>query len=103
MLWGKLLLTCAGNSGKGLDSGLASVLYGIAFYRNDTAGMARQAARTTVVPGQEGFEPVTKPSTDSQRPTIRQYRFFVRADVYGFAVYPNRSALICDQKDTSFA
>jgi len=40
---------------KGLDSGLATVLYGIAFYRNDTAGMARQAARTTVVPGQEGL------------------------------------------------
>jgi eukaryotic-like serine/threonine-protein kinase len=40
---------------KGVDSGLASVLYGIAFYRNDTAGMARQAARTTVVPGQEGL------------------------------------------------
>jgi len=40
---------------KDLDSGLASVLYGIAFYRNDPAGMARQAARTTVVPGQEGL------------------------------------------------
>ena len=40
---------------KEVDSGLASVLYGIAFYRNDTAGMARQAARTTVVPGQEGL------------------------------------------------
>jgi DNA-binding winged helix-turn-helix (wHTH) protein len=40
---------------KDLDSGLASVLYGIAFYRNDPAGMARQAARTTFVPGQEGL------------------------------------------------
>jgi DNA-binding winged helix-turn-helix (wHTH) protein len=40
---------------KDLDSGLASVLYGIGFYRNDPAGMARQAARTTVVPGQEGL------------------------------------------------
>ena len=34
---------------------MRSVLYGIAFYQNDTAGMARQAARTTVVPGQEGL------------------------------------------------
>jgi len=50
------------------------------------------------------LEPVTKPSTDSQRPTIRQYRFFRPGGLFTvFAVYPNRSALICDQKDTSSA
>ena len=32
---------------KGLDSRLAPVLYGIAFYRNDTSEMARQAASAT--------------------------------------------------------
>jgi DNA-binding winged helix-turn-helix (wHTH) protein len=38
---------------KGLDSNLAPVLYGIAFYRGDAAEMARQAARSAGVPGEE--------------------------------------------------
>jgi DNA-binding winged helix-turn-helix (wHTH) protein/tetratricopeptide (TPR) repeat protein len=38
---------------KGLDSNLAAILYGIAFYRNNTAEMARQVARATGVPGHE--------------------------------------------------
>jgi DNA-binding winged helix-turn-helix (wHTH) protein len=36
--------TARGAHAKGLDSALASVLYGIAFYQNDSAEMARQAA-----------------------------------------------------------
>jgi predicted Ser/Thr protein kinase len=38
---------------KGLDSGFASVLYGLAFYRNDQAEMARQVAAAT---GKQGPE-----------------------------------------------
>jgi len=38
---------------KGEDPDLASVLYGIAFYGDDTAGMARQVARTTGVPRED--------------------------------------------------
>jgi eukaryotic-like serine/threonine-protein kinase len=38
---------------KGLDSNLAAILYGIAFYRNNTAEMARHVARVTGVPGHE--------------------------------------------------
>jgi eukaryotic-like serine/threonine-protein kinase len=33
--------------GKGLDSGLGAILYSLAFYRNDSAEMARQAASAT--------------------------------------------------------
>jgi len=40
---------------KGLDSNLAPILYEIAFYRNDTAGMARQAASAAGKPGEEDF------------------------------------------------
>jgi serine/threonine protein kinase/tetratricopeptide (TPR) repeat protein len=38
---------------KGFDSGFASVLYGLAFYRNDPAEMARQAASAAGKPGEE--------------------------------------------------
>ena len=38
---------------KGLDSNLTAILYGIAFYRDNTAEMARQLARATGVPGHE--------------------------------------------------
>jgi eukaryotic-like serine/threonine-protein kinase len=38
---------------KGQDSDLETVLYGIAFYRDDTAGMARQVARATRAPGED--------------------------------------------------
>lgn len=38
---------------KGLDSNLAAVLYGIAFYRGDSAEMARQVASATGKPGDE--------------------------------------------------
>jgi DNA-binding winged helix-turn-helix (wHTH) protein/tetratricopeptide (TPR) repeat protein len=38
---------------KGQDSDLETVLYGIAFYRDDTAGMARQVARATSAPGED--------------------------------------------------
>ncbi len=38
---------------KGLDSGLATVLYGIAFFQGDTAGMARQVTRAAGKPGIE--------------------------------------------------
>jgi eukaryotic-like serine/threonine-protein kinase len=38
---------------KGLDSSLAAVVYGLAFYRNDTAEMARQVAAAAGKPGQE--------------------------------------------------
>jgi DNA-binding winged helix-turn-helix (wHTH) protein len=38
---------------KGLDSNLAGMLYGIAFYRDNPAEMSHQAARATGVPGQE--------------------------------------------------
>jgi hypothetical protein len=38
---------------KGLDSGLATVLYGIAFYRDDTAEMARHVARAAGKTGEE--------------------------------------------------
>jgi serine/threonine protein kinase len=38
---------------KGLDSGFASVLYGLAFYRNDPADMARQVASVSGKPGEE--------------------------------------------------
>ncbi len=38
---------------KGLDSNLSAILYGIAFYRGDTTGMARQMARAEGVPGHE--------------------------------------------------
>jgi len=38
---------------KGLDSNLAPILYGIAFYRDDTAEMTRQVTRATGVPGEE--------------------------------------------------
>ncbi|MGB4785288.1 MAG: winged helix-turn-helix domain-containing protein, partial [Candidatus Acidiferrum sp.] len=37
------------------DSDLATVLYGIAFYRDDTAGMARQVTRARGVPEDEGL------------------------------------------------
>jgi len=40
---------------KGLDSNLAPILYEIAFYRNDTAGMARQAASAAGKPGEKTF------------------------------------------------
>ena len=40
---------------KGLDSNLAPVLYGIAFYRDDTAGMARQVTTAAGKPGDEGL------------------------------------------------
>ena len=38
---------------KGLDSNLTAILYGIAFYGDNTAEMARQLARATGVPGHE--------------------------------------------------
>ena len=38
---------------KGQDSDLETVVYGIAFYRDDTAGMARQVARATGAPGED--------------------------------------------------
>jgi len=38
---------------KGLDSNLTAILYGIAFYRDNTTEMARQVARATGVPGHE--------------------------------------------------
>ena len=38
---------------KGLDSNLAHILYGIAFYRDDTANMARHVARAAGRPGDE--------------------------------------------------
>jgi len=38
---------------KNLDANLTEVLYGIAFYRHDTAEMVRQAARATGAAGQE--------------------------------------------------
>ncbi len=38
---------------KGLDSNLSPILYGIAFYRDDTAEMARQVARAAGKPGEE--------------------------------------------------
>jgi eukaryotic-like serine/threonine-protein kinase len=40
---------------KGRDSNLETVLYGIAFYRDDTAGMARQVARATGAPGEDNL------------------------------------------------
>jgi eukaryotic-like serine/threonine-protein kinase len=40
---------------KGLDSGRKDALYGIAFYRDDLVTMARQVARATGVPGEEGL------------------------------------------------
>jgi eukaryotic-like serine/threonine-protein kinase len=40
---------------KGRDSDLETVLYGIAFYRDDTAGMARQVARATGAPGEDNL------------------------------------------------
>jgi DNA-binding winged helix-turn-helix (wHTH) protein len=38
---------------KGLDSNLAAILYGIAFYRDNSTEMARQVARAKGVPGHE--------------------------------------------------
>jgi DNA-binding winged helix-turn-helix (wHTH) protein/tetratricopeptide (TPR) repeat protein len=38
---------------KGLDSNLTAMLYGIAFYRDNTAEMARQVAHASGVPGHE--------------------------------------------------
>jgi eukaryotic-like serine/threonine-protein kinase len=38
---------------KSLDSNLAAILYGIDFYRGDAAGLARQVARATGMPGHE--------------------------------------------------
>src|SRR6266849_1696271 len=38
---------------KGQDTDLETVLYGIAFYRDDIAGMARQVARATGAPGED--------------------------------------------------
>jgi len=38
---------------KGVDANLAPLLYGIAFYNDDTGEMARQVARATGVPGEE--------------------------------------------------
>ena len=38
---------------KGLDSNLTAILYGIAFYRDNTGEMTRQVARATGVPGHE--------------------------------------------------
>jgi hypothetical protein len=40
---------------KGRDSDLETVLYGLAFYRDDTAGMARQVARATGAPGEDNL------------------------------------------------
>ena len=40
---------------KGLDSNFAPVLYGIAFYRDDTPGMAQQVAAAARKPGDEGL------------------------------------------------
>jgi DNA-binding winged helix-turn-helix (wHTH) protein len=45
--------TAADAHAKGLDSSLGAILYSIAFYRNDTAEMARQVTSASGKPGEE--------------------------------------------------
>jgi tetratricopeptide (TPR) repeat protein len=50
---------------KGLDSDLGAVLYGIAFYRDDTAEMARQGASAIGKPGEEDLLLAMEADTDA--------------------------------------
>jgi DNA-binding winged helix-turn-helix (wHTH) protein/predicted Zn-dependent protease len=59
---------------KGLDSRLAPVLYGIAFYRGDTAEMARQVARAAGKPGEEDVLWALEADTDTYFGHLRQAR-----------------------------
>jgi eukaryotic-like serine/threonine-protein kinase len=66
---------------KGLDSRLAPVLYGIAFYRNDTSEMARQAASAAGKPEDEQLLLVLEADTAAYFGHLRKAREFLRQAV----------------------
>jgi eukaryotic-like serine/threonine-protein kinase len=59
---------------KGLDSHLAPVLYGIAFYRRDSAEMARQIASAVGKPGEEDLLWALEADTEAYSGHLRQAR-----------------------------
>jgi DNA-binding winged helix-turn-helix (wHTH) protein/Flp pilus assembly protein TadD len=63
---------------KGLDSNLAPVLYGIAFYQNDAAGMARQVTTAAGQPGDEDLLFVLEADTAAYFGHLRKAREFSR-------------------------
>ncbi|HEY6945400.1 MAG TPA: winged helix-turn-helix domain-containing protein [Candidatus Acidoferrum sp.] len=63
---------------KRLDSNLATVLYGIAFYRNDSAEMASQVASTMGKPGQEDLLLAFEADTAAYFGHLRKAREFSR-------------------------
>ena len=94
---------------KGLDSDLGAVLYGIAFYRDDTAEMARQGASAIGKPGEEDlllameadtaayFGHVGKARNFSQRAVVSADRAGEKETAAGYyAVSALREALVGD-------
>jgi eukaryotic-like serine/threonine-protein kinase len=63
---------------KGLDSDLAPILYGIAFYRNDTAEMARQVTSASGKPGEEDLLLALEADTAAYFGHLRRAREFSR-------------------------
>jgi eukaryotic-like serine/threonine-protein kinase len=63
---------------KGLDSNLAPILYGIAFYRDDTAEMARQVASAAGRPGYEDLLLAHEADTAAYFGHLREAREFSR-------------------------
>jgi DNA-binding winged helix-turn-helix (wHTH) protein/Tfp pilus assembly protein PilF len=63
---------------KGLDSNFAPVLYGIAFYRDDTPGMAQQVATAARKPGDEGLLFALEADTDAYIGHLGKAREFSR-------------------------
>jgi DNA-binding winged helix-turn-helix (wHTH) protein len=66
---------------KGLDSNLAPILYAIAFYRDDTAGLARHAASAAGKPGEEDFLLALQADTAAYFGHLGQAREFSRQAV----------------------
>jgi DNA-binding winged helix-turn-helix (wHTH) protein len=63
---------------KGLDSNLAPILYGIAFYRNDTAEMERQVTSASGKPGEEDLLLALEADTAAYFGHLRRAREFSR-------------------------
>jgi DNA-binding winged helix-turn-helix (wHTH) protein len=63
---------------KGLDSNLAPILYGIAFYRNDTAEMARLVTTASGKPGEEDLLLALEADTAAYFGHLRRAREFSR-------------------------
>jgi eukaryotic-like serine/threonine-protein kinase len=66
---------------EGLDSNLAPILYGIAFYRDDAAGMARQVASAAGRPGYEDLLLVLEADTAAYFGHLGKAREFSRRAV----------------------